>query len=123
MKWIAQTFDEFGRSIGLPGLAPRDGGHISLRIGNDSRLDFRVLDDAVLLLLARPLAGSDRTLAMRRALDLCNLRHGWSLPVKAGLSRDSQLVFIVRVPVREFRPDVVEQAFDLLGRLHEKVSG
>jgi type III secretion system chaperone SycN len=122
MSWIAQTFDELGRSIGVPRLLPDANGRLSIRIGDDRRLDFQVLDDTVLLMLVRPIEGNDRTLAMRRALDACHLRHGWTLPVRAGLSREGQLVFIARLPTAEFRPNTVEQAFDLLTRLHERAA-
>ncbi len=121
MSWVAQTFDEFGRTIGLPGLSPGARGQVSLRIGDDCRLDFRVLDDAVLLMMVRPFTAADRLLVMRHALDLCHLRHGWTLPVRAGLSRDGQLVLIARLPMHEFRPPAVDQAFDLLRRLHDRI--
>ena len=119
MSWIAQTFEEFGRGIGLPGLEPA-AGRLSLSLGTQRRLDFHVLEDAVLMLLIRPL-GADRLPAMCRALDACHLRHGWALPVRAGLSRAGELAFITRLPVTQFRPDTVEQALDLLSRLHERV--
>jgi type III secretion system chaperone SycN len=120
MNWIAQTFDEFGRSIGLSGLQP-SGGRLSLQLGAGRRLDFHVLEDIVLVLLVRPLEGVDRLPAMRRALDACHLRHGWALPVRAGLSRAGELALITRLSLPQFRPDVVEQALDLLTRLHERV--
>jgi type III secretion system chaperone SycN len=120
MSWIAQTFDEFGRSIGLPGLQPA-GGRLSLELGTGRRLDFHVLEDAVAVLLVRPLEGADRLPTLRRALDACHLRHGWALPVRAGLSRAGDLVFITRLPLPQFRPDGVEQALDLLTRLHARV--
>jgi type III secretion system chaperone SycN len=122
MSGIPQTFEEFGRSIGLGGLLPGTGGRLSLRIGPDRRLDFHVLDSTVLLLLVRPFQGA-KLLVMRRALDACHRRHGWSLPVRAGLSREGHLVFITRVPAGQFRPHVVEQAIDLLNRLHDKADG
>ncbi|HEX3854075.1 MAG TPA: hypothetical protein VHW01_24095, partial [Polyangiaceae bacterium] len=74
------------------------------------------------LLLVRPIEGNDRTVRLRRALDLCHIRHGWNLPVRAGLARDGKLVLMTRVNTAEFRPDTVEQAFDLLTRLHDRVS-
>ncbi len=121
MNWIAQTFSEFGRSIGLAELDPGPNGLVSLEIGLDRRLDFKVLEEAVLMFLGRPL-GADKLLCLRRALDTCHQRHGWSLPVRAGLTRDGRLVFIVRLAAREFRPNTIEQAFDLLSRLHDRVS-
>ncbi len=121
-SWIAQTFDEFGRGIGLPGLHPGAGGRLSLRLGARQHLDFQVLDEAVLLLLAGPPERSDKLTALQRALDACHVRHGWNLPVRAGLSRDGRIVFITRLAAREFRPHLVEQAFDLLNRLHERVN-
>ena len=123
MSWIAQTLDEFGRSIGLAGLHPDAGGLVSLRIGSDRRLDLRVLEEEVLLLLARPVQVIDRLPILRRALDTCHVRHGWSLPVRAGLTRDGQLAFIARLPAREFSLPALEQAYDLLERLHERAGG
>jgi type III secretion system chaperone SycN len=122
MSWIAHTFEELGRSIGVSRLLPDANGRLSLQIGDDRRLDFHVLEDAVLLLLVRPIERNDRLLTLRRALDACHLRHGWSLPVRAGLSRDGQLVFIARMHASEFRTNTVEQAFDLLTRLHDRVT-
>jgi len=120
MSWIAQTFGEFGRGIGLPALQPV-GGRLSLSLGTGHRLDFHVLEDAVLVLLLRPLPGPGRLPALRRALDACHLRHGWALPVRAGLTRAGELVFVTRLPLPQFRPDALEQALDLLTRLHERV--
>jgi type III secretion system chaperone SycN len=122
MSWITQTFEELGRSIGVPRLMPDANGRVSLRISGDHRLDFHVLEDAVLLLLVRPVEGNDRTVTLRRALDACHVRHGWNLPVRAGLSRDGKLVLMTRMGTSEFRPNTVEQAFDLLTRLHDRVS-
>ena len=117
-RWIAPTFDEFGRSMGIEGLAPdRDGG-LSLLLDGERHLAFQVLDDAVLMLLAQPVGHGDSLGCKLRALALCHLRHGWNLPVRAGLSRDGRLVFMSHIPVRQFLLPVVEQAFDLLTRLH-----
>ncbi|WP_129781718.1 type III secretion system chaperone family protein [Peristeroidobacter soli] len=121
MSWIKHTFEELARSIGVPRLLPDANGLVSLRFSNDHRLDFRVLEDAVLLLMVRSIDSHDRLLALRRALDACHLRHGWNLPVQAGLSREGKLVFITRVRTADFRPNTVEQAFDLLTRLHDRV--
>jgi type III secretion system chaperone SycN len=121
MSWVARAFDEFGRSIGLPGLHPNTAGRLSLLMAGESRLDFTMLEDRVLLLLLRPLNGASKLLAMRRALDACHVRHGWSLPVRAGLSREGQLLFIAHVPLRDLRPDTLDRALDLLRRLHDRV--
>jgi type III secretion system chaperone SycN len=122
MSWIAQTFEELGRSIGVSRLLPDANGRASLRIGDGRRLDFQVLDATVLMMLVNPITGNDRMLVLRRALDACHVRHGWSLPVRAGLSREGQLVLIALLNPSEFLPSTVEQAFDLLTRLHERVS-
>jgi len=122
MSWIDQSFEEFGRTIGVAGLRPREDGRLSLRIGAEQRLDFVVLEDAVLMLLVRPFQGGERLLALRRAFDACHLRHGWSTNVRAGLTRGGDLIFLATLPAREFRPNTVEQAFNLLARLHERVA-
>lgn len=123
MSWIDQTLDDFGRGIGLAPLRLDANGLVSLRIGTDHRLDLRVLEEEVLVLLARPLHTTDRPAVLRRALVACHLRHGWSLPVRAGLTRDRQLAYIIRLPAREFRLPALEQAYDLLNRLHEQADG
>ncbi len=88
----------------------------------DRRLDFHVLDNRVLLLLVCPLHQGDRLKVMRRALEACHVRHGRSLPVQAGLSRGGHLLFITRLPVTDFRINTLEQALDLLNRLHDDVN-
>lgn len=121
-RWIASTFDEFGRVLGIDGLAPgRDGGLV-LDVGQ-RQLAFQVLDDAVVVMLATRLPPGDALAVKCRALGLCHRRHGWSLPVRAGLARDGRLVFLVRLPTRQFQLPLLEQAYDLMGRLHQQAAG
>ncbi len=120
MNWIAQTFSEFGRSIGLAELDPGPNG---LCPGDRPR-------PAAGLQGARR-SGTDvpRTPARRRQTAVPAPRAGYMPPAPrleppgaAGLTRDGRLVFIVRLAAREFRPNTIEQAFDLLSRLHDRVS-
>jgi type III secretion system chaperone SycN len=121
-RWISSTFDEFGRILGIDGLAPgRDGGLV-LAVG-ERQLGFQVLDDAVVVMLAAGLPQGEAPAIKCRALGLCHRRHGWSLPVRAGLTRDGRLVFLVRVPTRQFQLPLLEQAYDLMGRLHQQAAG
>ncbi|THF57283.1 type III secretion chaperone SycN [Pseudothauera rhizosphaerae] len=120
MSWIDQTFEEFGRAIGVGPLRTGAGGGLSLRLGADGRLAFQVGEEAVLILLAQPLPPGDGLAAKLKALDLCHSRHGWSLPARAGLTKDGQLVFTLRLPAREFRLPLLEQAYEQLRRLHEQ---
>ena len=121
-RWISSTFNEFGRILGIDGLVPgRDGG-LALTIGQ-RQLAFQVLDDTVVVLLAARLPPGDALAVKCRALGLCHRRHGWSLPVRAGLARDGRLVFLVRVPGRQFQLPLLEQAYDLMNRLHQQAAG
>jgi type III secretion system chaperone SycN len=120
-RWISSTFDEFGRILGIDGLAPGEGGGLVLAIG-ERQLSFQVLDDAVVVILASRLPPGDALVLKCRALGLCHRRHGWSLPVRAGLSRDGRLAFLVRVPTRQFQLPVLEQAWELMNRLHQQVA-
>ena len=121
-RWTAATFDEFGRTLGIEGLAPGETGGLSLRLGHERRLGFQVAGDgAVVVLMAVP-AGPGDTLSLKlRALSLCHARHGWALPMAAGLAREGDLVFLTRIPARQFVVSTVEQALDLLIRLHDQV--
>ncbi len=119
MNGIAQTLEEFGRGIGLAGLRTRHDGRVSLRIGAERRLDIHVQADRVLLMLMRPIAQHGRLATLLRALDDCHLRHGRSLRVSVGQSRAGELVFITQLPEADFRPHTLEQALDLLNRLHD----
>ena len=122
-RWIAATFDEFGRGLGIEGLVPDDAGNLSLRLGPERRLGFHAGDDAVVVLLAAPPGLGDPLAQKQRALSLCHLRHGWAMPVRAGRARDGGLVFLVRIPARQFLVPAIEQAIDLLGRLLERARG
>ena len=122
-RWIAVTFDEFGRGLGIEGLAPDENGSLSLRLGPERRLGFHVADDAVVVLLAAPPGLGDALAGKSRALSLCHLRHGWPLPVRAGRTRDGGLAFLVRIPARQFIVPTIEQAIELLGRLLEQARG
>jgi type III secretion system chaperone SycN len=119
MDWLNQAFEEFGRAIGTGPLRIGPNGGLSLRLGDEARLAFQTNDTIVLMLLAKPLPPGDSLAIKQRALDLCHARHGWALPARAGLTREKQLVFMLRLPAREFRLSLLEQAFDLLKRLHE----
>ena len=74
-RWIASTFDEFGRVLGIDGLAPGRGGGLVLDVGL-RQLAFQVLDDAVVVMLATRLPPGDALAVKCRALGLCHRRHG-----------------------------------------------
>lgn len=121
MNWIDETLEEFGRSIGVGPLRAGPDGGVSLNMGEEGRLSFQIGADEVLVMFARSLApGSQLTLKLR-ALELCHRKHGWALPVRAGLSRD-RLVFFCRLPAREFHLPMLEQALELLTRLHDQLT-
>jgi type III secretion system chaperone SycN len=122
-RWIAATFDEFGRGLGIEGLAPDSHGRLSMRLGAERVLELRVADDAVIVLLAAPPGHGDPVAERSRALALCNLRHGWPMAVRAGRNRGGGLVFLVRIPARQFLVPTLEQAIELLGRLLEQARG
>jgi type III secretion system chaperone SycN len=122
-RWIAATFDEFGRGLGIEGLAPDARGRLSMRLGAERTLELRAADDAVVVLLAAPPSHGDALAERSRALGLCHLRHGWPMPVRAGRTREGGLVFLVRIPARQFLVPTLEQAIELLGRLLDRARG
>jgi type III secretion system chaperone SycN len=55
---------------------------------------------------------------LRRALALCHYKEGHPFPLQAGMKGEDQLVFLVRIPEREFSVQTIEQSIELLDRLH-----
>ena len=119
MNSIEQTFAEFGHSLGIERMAPGPNGGITLQLGQDQLLAFQTVSGGVLMLLEAPLPPGDTLAVKLRALSLCHWRHAWPLAIQAGISRSGSLVIALRLPERDFRLPGVEQALDLLIRLHQ----
>lgn len=122
MTWAAGIIAEFGRSIGIEQLSPDPdiGGAVQLTFGGDGILGLEPGEDELLIYLARAVPPHDADIKAR-ALAAVGPEQGWTWPVHAGTRGADRLVFLVRLPQSEVTLATLEQALELLTRLHESV--
>jgi type III secretion system chaperone SycN len=111
---------EFGQSLGIAGLDFNQNGVVRLDFERTGSLSIEHDDTATMLYLARPV---DRFKVgeLERALGLCHFDRIDRLRPGAGLTRDGALVFWVRLESPDL--SVLQEAFDLLRRLHDRAAG
>lgn len=117
MSWVDDVLGEFGQSMGLPHLKFGERGAARLSFERLGQLGFeKTAGEVVVFMLRTVPVGNPK--AWRKALALCHYTEGHPFPVQAGLKGDTQLVFMVRIPEREFTVQAIEQSIMLLDRLH-----
>lgn len=122
MSWTDSTLADFGRQLGIEGLEFGPGNFVQFDWREGGVLGIRRGETDIAIYLARQL-DYDKAPVLRRALQLCDYRNGWPLAVQTGLRGDAELLFLARLPERQFTLQALEQALDLLGRLHEQARG
>lgn len=90
MNLFAQLIADFGRRIGVAGLAPNDTGVVDLEIERLGRLQLEERDGRVFVTLARARPGHDDGV-YRRLLDACHWRHAHPWPLHPGAKGDDLL--------------------------------
>ena len=121
---IDETLAEFGRSIGMEGLALRDNGALLLDMQQLGTLAVELIGDRhedVSLSLIRRIEPPDES-ACGRLLELCHYRAPAPFPVRVGLTGSGQLVFAVRMDGYLFTLPNIHQALDWLTSLHDQSS-
>jgi type III secretion system chaperone SycN len=115
------AIEEFGGTLGIPGLAFNDAGVVRLSFESTGTFAIERAARSVLLLLMRPLR-RDEQKTVEQALDLCHFRHGERLRPNAGLTADNELVFWVRLPENQLDVAAIEEVLTLLGQFHDQVA-
>jgi hypothetical protein len=124
MNWFESTLSEFAKNIGLNELVPDEEASVHLSIGNDARLIIQNLAHLpipeVLVARIEPIRFSSSTI-YRKLLQLPHYRYpkSWQLQTAAS-DRNVQIGF--RIPLRSFVLQVLEQSFDQLEELHQKIN-
>lgn len=115
------TVREFGRSMGMPGLAFNDAGVLRLNFEHAGVLSIERARERAVVHLARPVpVGADTVL--QRALELCHFEAVDRRRPDAGLARDGTLVFSLVVDERDLDLATLEDVFDMLRRLHDRAA-
>ena len=120
MSWLDDTVAEFGSRLGVPNLAFGPDGFVQLALSQGGLLGLAQAEGVVKVWLARPVEPSQRA-ALERGLAECDFRRGSPFAMQAGLQGDDGLVFLARIPEREFTTPALEQALESLVRVHERV--
>ncbi len=121
MDYIIETINEFGQGMGLKKLDLDENGLLCLSFEKSGTLYLEYLRDqeTILVYIARHVPLYD-TQIIARSLGLCRHRQELPFSVHAGFKGEDELVFMVRIPARDFTFSSLSQAIDLLKRRHEK---
>ena len=124
MNWFESTLNEFAKNIGLNELLPDEEGSVHLAIGNDTRIIIQNLEHLpipeVLVARIEPIRFSSSVI-FRKLLQLPHYRYpkSWQLQT-AAIDKNIQIGF--RIPLRSFVLQVLEQSFDQLEEIHQKIN-
>jgi type III secretion system chaperone SycN len=106
---VTGVIEDFGASIGIQPLPLRSDGSVTLTFESQQTMTLQVLESAVLVLLTRPIQGDSLAAKMRALSRLGELAPG-NVAYQVGLTRDSALAVIVRIPDRQFDLSAIERA-------------
>ncbi len=113
---------EFGRSLGLDGLAWSDTGVVVLDFANRGVLYLEDQDEVLLVYLVRDIDVRESKLKLlHTALTLCHYREGLPYVVQVGLRGEASLVFLVRFMSYDVTLPELERVLELLSQLHDNV--
>ncbi|MDK2123483.1 type III secretion chaperone SycN [Parachitinimonas caeni] len=118
MSWSAQTLSDFGRQMGMEDLSFNHNGVARFDFADGGSMGIELKSEVVLIYLIRPLGYHGET-ARQKALRLADRRQGWSMPIQVGCMGANKLIFLTRLPERSFTLPALEEALDLLNRLHQ----
>ena len=122
MSMTDATVRDFGKSMGMPGLAFNDAGVLRLSFESAGVLSIERARERAVIHLARPVT-ADVGATLERALKLCHFDAVEDRRPHAGMTRDGSLVFSLVVDEKDLDLPTLENVFDLLRRLHDRAAG
>lgn len=119
---IAAVIEDFAQGLGLADFRwAASNGLAVFAFERRGTLYLEQRTDELLVYLGRELDLREHGRArLTQALHLCHYRHQWPFVIQAGLRQESQLVFIARLARHEVSLPALEQALELLTRLHDQ---
>lgn len=121
MSMTDATVRDFGRAMGMPGLAFNEAGVLRLNFENAGVLSIERARERAVVHLARPVTGDADTILVR-ALELCHFDAVEDRRADAGMARNGSLVFSLVVDEKDLDLPTLENVFDLLRRLHDRAA-
>ena len=124
MTLISDTVAEFGHSMGMSDLVLREDGTLVLDMERLGVLAIELIGESrenISLSLMRRIEPPDSA-ACTRLLELCHYRNPAPFPTRAGLAREGELFFAIRMDAYQFTLPNVHQALDWLTGLQDQSS-
>jgi type III secretion system chaperone SycN len=117
-----QTVADFGRSMGMDGLAFDENGLVCLDIERTGTLylEYRQQEQQVLVYLARTM-DSLQEQWLEQALARCHYQYNHPMDISCGLKGDNILFFLVTFTENAFIVNSLHRALDLLVQQHDAV--
>ena len=124
MNWFESTLNEFAKNIGLDELLPDKEGSVYLEMDNDSSVLIQKIENLpipeVLVARIEPIRFSSPT-TFRKLLQLPHYRNPNSWQLQTATS-DRNIQIGVRIPLRSFVIQVLEQSLEQLRESHQKLN-
>lgn len=124
MNLLDDTLGNFGRSMGIENLALRENGVLLLNIEKIGMLAIELVGERheeVSISLIRRIETPDSQ-ACQRLLESCHYRSPAPFPTRVGLTGQGELLFAIRMDIRQFTLPAIHQALDWLISLHDQNS-
>ena len=121
MEWVNNAIDNFCESAGLES-SFETTGRIQLLFEQSGLLNIEIVREDLLLFLTRNLDWHQRDKCQYHALKLCSYEHGWPFLIRAGMLGEESLVMTAAIPLNDVTLPTIEQAFNLLSRLHDEIA-
>ena len=124
MNWFESTLNEFAKNIGLDELLPDEEGSVYLEMDNDSSVLIQKIENLpipeVLVARIEPIRFSSPT-TFRKLLQLPHYLNPNSWQLQTAMS-DKNIQIGVRIPLRSFVIQVLEQSLEQLRESHQKIN-
>lgn len=121
MDWVNSAVDDFCKVSGLES-SFETTGMVQLLFERSGLLNIEVVNDNLMLFLTRKIEWHQKEECQLRALRLCHYDQGLPFYIKTGMLNKESLVMMASVPLDEVTLPAVEQAFNLLSRLHDEIA-
>ena len=120
-NWVDETVAQFGRSIGMEGLALNRQRVLAVEIEAAGTLFIEALQASVLVYLARHVPPSGSGIAAR-ALEACNDLSFAPYVINPAMKGSEWMIFVARIPEQDFALPTLEEVIAQLIELQEGVA-
>lgn len=120
MEWVNSAVDEFCRTTGLESNFATTA-RIQLLFEKSGLLNIEIVKDNLIIFLTRSIDWHRRSVCQIHALKLCHYDQGWPFLIRAGMLGQDSLVMSATIPLDQVTLPSIEQAFNLLSRLHDEI--